>query len=202
MTRNYVVLGTWSPRTNLGSTLYVSNNDCAQPHILQTIDAGCYAQTHANKSAEEAQLVVSLGEHEYDRRRIADSLAWMKNHPEKTAALALARFREFWFPQRKEQSPYAEAVWVITLLSLPGFIWMARARLPAWKYMLAVCAVVPLPYYVVVADIRYRTPLLWVAQITAGYALSRVWSRRSRAREAAFATPGIPDTPSTQTVNR
>jgi hypothetical protein len=173
--RNYAVLGTWSPRTNLGTTLYVSNNDCAQPSILGTIDTGCYDRNHPNKSIEEARLITSLGEPAYDRKRTREALAWMVSHPGRFAWLTLARWRDFWLPETgSDQFPYAEAVWITTLLSLVGFLLM-RAPLPGWTYMIAVSIVVPLPYYIVVADIRYRTPIIWIAQIAAGYALIRTW---------------------------
>ncbi len=178
MVRNRAVLGTWSPRTNLGTTLYVSNIDCAAPHLQATIASGCYNQHHPNTSAQEAGLILRLGEREYDRLRTADSLHWMASHPGQTLRLAGARLVQFWFPQAAEQSPYAQAVWIVTLLSAAGFVWMARERAPGWLYMLAVSALVPIPYYFVVADIRYRTPILWVAQITAGYLLARLWARR------------------------
>ena len=175
MARNHWVLGTWSPRTNLGTTLYVSNNDCALPHLLATIASGCYNRHHPNTSAAEAGLIVSLGEREYDRVRVNDSLQWMLAHPRRTLELAAARFGQFWLPQAAEQTPYAQAVWIVTALSFAGLIAMARRGVPGWLYMLAVSVLVPLPYYFVVADIRYRTPILWAAQIAGGYIVARMW---------------------------
>jgi hypothetical protein len=184
MARNRAVLGTWSPRTNLGTTLYVSNNDCAAPHLLATIASGCYNRNHPNKSPEEAALIVALGEREYDRVRVEASLHWMRQHPGRTLELSAARLAQFWFPQAAQQSPYAQAVWIVTLLSIAGMILMARDGARAWIYLLAVSWLVPLPYYFVVADIRYRTPILWAAHIAAGYLLARLWPRLRRARSA------------------
>jgi len=177
MVRNYVVLGTWSPRTNLGTTLYVSNNDCAAPDRLETLASGCYSRNNANTSQAEAGLILSMGEAAYNSMRVSDSLGWMAANPSKTVRLAAARGVQYWFPDATGQAPYAQAVWLITALSIVGFVWMASNGVPGWGYMLATCLVVPLPYYFVITDIRYRAPILWVAQITGGYVLARLWSR-------------------------
>jgi len=194
MARNHHVLGTWALRTNLGFTLYASNNDCAAPHIFETIRSGCYDRMHPNTSASEAALLLSLGEARFDRLRTQATYEWMKTHPRREFELAVARFREFWFPGPSEQSPYAQAVWITTVLSFLGFIGMARNRIPGWKYMLTVSLVVPVPYYFVVAGIRYRAPVLWIAQITAGYLLVAMHSaaRSWYERKTSAALPSEP----------
>jgi hypothetical protein len=176
MARNYLQFGTWNMRTNFGTTVYVSNNDCALPGILETIRSGCYNKHHPNKDTAEAQLVRDMGEFAYDKKRTADTLQWIQTHPQRTAELALGRFVQYWFPTAEEQSPYAQAIWLTTLLSMGGFVAMARDRIQAWPYMAAVSLLLPLPYYFVVADIRYRVPIMWVSQLAGGYLLARIIS--------------------------
>jgi hypothetical protein len=140
---------------------------------------------------KEARLVRSLGEVAYDQKRTRDAFTWMFSHPSRFIDLTLARTRDFWFPEIGDhQFPYTEAVWITTLLSLIGFALM-RPPLAGWSYMIAVSVVVPLPYYLVFADIRYRTPIIWVAQIAAGYALFHAWETvrekwRSRNRRSSY----------------
>ncbi len=180
--RNHAELDTWNTRTNFGTTLFVSNNDCAQPGLLGTIRTGCYDQNHPNKSLSEARLIVELGEAAYDARRTRDTLLWMKAHPRRTSELALGRFLEYWFPSAEQQTPYSQAVWLTTLLALGGFAWMVRDHVRVTRFLAALSLLLPLPYYFVVADIRYRAPILWVSQLCAGYFLVRfsLWCRCRR----------------------
>ena len=73
--------------------------------------------------------------------------------------------------------PYTTAVvWLITGLSVPGLVLMAW-RCERATYFLAVLLVYPLMYYVVVTDMRYRYPILWISALAAGYAASFCKSR-------------------------
>lgn len=62
-------------------------------------------------------------------------------------------------------------MWLITALSLPGLILMAKRREAVTIYILAVSAIYPLMYYVVVSDMRYRYPVLWLSLLPTGYLL-------------------------------
>jgi hypothetical protein len=74
--RNRYQLGAAVIRTNLGMTLYASNNDCAESSMIETEKVGCYQSRHPNASLSEARLLSSLGEVEYDRLRTADAKRW------------------------------------------------------------------------------------------------------------------------------
>ena len=50
-------------------------------------------------------------------------------------------------------------------------------RVPAAWFLLTVAAIYPLLYYVVVSDVRYRYPVLWLSLLCAGYLLSELASR-------------------------
>src|SRR5579862_7173822 len=94
---------------------------------------------------------------------------WIASHPDRFRRLTLERFREFWFPL-PEDHPYTTAVvWLITALSIPGLILMAWRREPVVFFLLPVLAVYPLMYYIVVTDMRYRYPILWISALAAGY---------------------------------
>ena len=64
--RNYRELGAPVLRTNLGMTLYASNNDCAESSLVEDARLGCYQSHHPNNSLSEARLLAAMGEVEYD----------------------------------------------------------------------------------------------------------------------------------------
>ncbi len=167
--RNERRLGTFVVRTNLGITLYASNNDCASPSLFEEEKDNCHEAYHPNTNPQEAQLVRSLGEVAYDRLRASDAKAWARNHPRRFLVLTAGRFRDFWFPAAAGH-PYKMAViWFATLLSIPGFVLMIRKRLEVTFFVLAVIVLYPVMYYVVVSDVRYRYPILWLSLLPAGF---------------------------------
>lgn len=178
--RNHKQLGKFVVRTNLGLTLYSSNNDCASPSLYEEEISGCYLALHPNTSLQEAQLVRSLGEVEYDRRRISDTKAWIHNHPKAFERLSAARFRDFWFPPLTGFPFKSAIIRLATLLSIPGIILMARRREPLTLFILCVCVVYPILYYIVVSDVRYRYPILWVSLLPCGYFLQWIVQRFRR----------------------
>ncbi|MCU1234137.1 MAG: hypothetical protein JWP63_2104 [Candidatus Solibacter sp.] len=175
--RNYRLWHAPVLRTNLGYTIYSSNNDCAQPSLYWNTRVGCYQRTHPSASAAEIRLLETLGEVEYDRLRLADSLRWIGSHPRRFRELTFARFVEFWFPNPGIAPRTAYAIWIITALSFPGILLMARRRESVAIYTVAVWILYPLLFYVVVSDERYRFPLLWTSLLAAGYFAAHVWSR-------------------------
>lgn len=190
--RNYRQLGAFVIRTDLGVSLYVSNNDCAQSSLLKEELNGCFGAHHPNESAREAGLLLEMGEIQYDRNRIADTKAWIRANPARFLKLTMTRTIEFWFPARevippgyeyasnfgiphyaqsvaRQQNRIAYAIWIVTILSLPGLVLMARSREPFVLFVLTVMAIYPLMYYVVVSDMRYRYPVFWLSLLPAGY---------------------------------
>ncbi len=177
LARNYKLWGRWIVRTNFGMTSYASNNDCAEPSLRGELLSGCFDAMHPNSSAREAQLVRSMGEPAYDRQRTADAIAWMRSHPRRFWWLTWRRIVEFWLPYPTQPLYSCYAVWAATILSIPGLIWMGWKREPAAVLIVAVSLVYPLLYYIVVSDIRYRVPILWLSCLAAGYFVSSLVPR-------------------------
>lgn len=184
MVRNRAVLGTWNLRTNFGTTLMVSNNDSARPDLRSSIDTGGYNSLHPNRDMAEARLIMALGEAAYDAKRTSDGFEWMRRNPKRTFELTLARFRDFWFPPPGGPFHRGLGVWLLTGLGMAGLAWMAKARAPMWGYLAAVILITPMPYYIVVSELRYRAPVLWVSQLAAGYLLARLMERYGRRAES------------------
>jgi len=74
-------------------------------------------------------------------------------------------------------------------LSLPGVVLMVRRREAVAVYILTVSVIYPLMYYIVVSDMRYRYPVLWLSLLPAGYLVREVWAeiRRGSKKSAAAA---------------
>jgi hypothetical protein len=172
--RNAREVGSPVLRTNLGMTLYASNNDCAEASLIEDQKHHCYQRHHPNISASEAQLLSGLGEVIYDRNRTADARKWMIAHPRRFLQLTTMRIGQFWFPPPGEHQFSNCIIWLVTLLSIPGLIVMIWHRQPTALYMIAVSAVYPAMYYVVVSDVRYRYPVLWISLLSAGFCVRRL----------------------------
>jgi hypothetical protein len=171
--RNRIALGTWALRTNSGIALYTSYNDCARPSFIETFHLGCYNTYQVNTSRSEMAVLQRLGEVAYNDRSRALAFDWMRAHPRQSVALTAARIREFWLPSWGLSFPYAGAMCVTTLLGLAGWLMLVRAgQREAW-FILLVLAILPLPYYFVVSDLRYCGQFAWAAQLCAGHLLAR-----------------------------
>jgi hypothetical protein len=180
--RNYLQLGAPVVRTNLGMTLYASDNDCAQASLSADEENNCYQTHHPNVSLEEAQLLQTLGEVKYDRKRTVDAESWIRTHQGRFWMLTLERFGQFWLPAPDERPFNTRAIWVVTVLSLPGLILMIFRREPVTWFVLTVLVIYPLPYYIVVSDARYRYPVLWLSLLPAGYFMRQCYSYFSARR--------------------
>lgn len=203
MLRNRMQLGATVIRTNLGTALYVSNNDCAKPTLLQEENNGCFFAHHPNFNAAEAQIFHRFGEVRYDNLRKSQALLWIRSHPRRFAQLTLLRMRDFWLPPAEGDRFRAFAVWIGTLFSVPGLILMLRRRNAVSLFLLAALFLYPLMYYIVVSEVRYRYPILWLSFLPAGYCLHLLCRLLSSAlRPASLRVPSrspdimtLPSTP-------
>jgi hypothetical protein len=178
--RNFGLWGRLIVRENFGYTLYTSNNPCAVPLLAANLGNHCYAQTHPNENAAEAQLMQRLGEPEYDRVKTAEATAWIRDNPGRFAGLTAWRMLYFWFPTPKDLRVPAYGTWLVTALSIPGLILLWRSRADLALFVTAASLVYPAVYYIVVADIRYRAPFAWIAVIPAAYLCGRIVKARVR----------------------
>lgn len=186
--RNYLQFGAFVVRTNLGFTLYASNNDCAESSLIAEGLHHCYASYHPNASLSECQLLRSIGEIAYDRKRTADAESWIKTHPAKFRLLTVERFRDFWFPPLNEAPFQAVVISLITVLSIPGLVLMIKRRERVTLFVLTVLLIYPLMYYVVVSSTRYRYPVLWLSLLPAGYFLWQIYNWLSARRKIAISS--------------
>jgi hypothetical protein len=174
--RNQIVFGAPVIKNALGIALAESNNECASSNYLLNLQSGCSARHHPYYGQAEADLLVTMGEVKYDTYRLRTAVAWIRSNPGVFLRLTVRRTFEFWFPNPVE-APYAYSISIITLLSLPGFVLMARKEIVFLRFAIWASFVYPLTYYVVFSDSRYRIPILWISLLGAGYFLQAVWIR-------------------------
>ncbi len=159
-----------------GMTLYSSNNDCASSSLIDEERTNCYQSHHPNTSLAEAERLRSL----VKSNMIACVFKTQSHGSGLTAApfarLAMARFRDFWFPPQEDHPFKSVTIWIATLLSIPGLLLMIYRRERVTPFVLFVLAIYPLMYYVVVSDVRYRIPVLWLSLLPAGYFLANIES--------------------------
>jgi hypothetical protein len=167
--RNYRVFhAVFFIRDNLGSELYQSNADCADAR-----DAAnpCHPLLQPNYSLREATLVRDLGEHRYNRLRMADALRWIGDHPARFRDLTLRRIREFWFPTPERPPVYEYSRWLVSILFAVALVQLIRTHHRSTIFFAASMALYPVLYYLVQASTRYRSPVLWISVLPAAYAL-------------------------------
>jgi len=183
--RNYVVFHRFIPlRSALGFNLAISNNDCAPVSMLQSEESGCVMRNSPNYNLEEAQRVQTLGEAQYDKVKLHEAYIWIRANPRRFLSLTLQRVYVFWVPS-ETASPWREitvqgqrkerlVIYVMTILSLPGWLLMARANRDASIVLGLWLLLFPPIYYIALYEGRYRYPILWVTFVCAGYFLSRI----------------------------
>ncbi len=170
--RNYRIWHAPVLRTNFGTTLYSSNNSCAVSSLVGVGLNGCYQRTYPAASDSELKLMNQLGEVAYDRQKTAEATAWIRAHPLRFGLLSMQRAAEFWFPDPALAGPRVYAIWLISLLSIPGIVLMIRHRERASWFLLLLWFLYPLLYYIVYSNFRYRYPILWTSLLPAGYCLA------------------------------
>lgn len=159
-------------RDDLGIALHASNNDCAQASLEANLISGCAASVHPIHNRGEAEMIVRMGEVDYNRLRLGTAREWIATHRSRFLELTRRRIADFWLP------PHDWAIRAITALSLLGLLAMARGAPAPALFFAGVLAVYPLLYYVVESNVRYRYPILWISLLAAGYLPSALQRRR------------------------
>jgi hypothetical protein len=160
-------------RDNLGSELAMSNADCSDARDSVNDANGCHDLLQPNRSRAEAEAIRREGEVPHNRARLETALGWIAGHPARFAWLTVERFREFWFPSADGVRVYTYARWGITILSVPGLVLLVRKRRRAALFLGGSMLLYPIIYYFIQANLRYRSPVLWISVLPAAFALSR-----------------------------
>ncbi|HEU4981929.1 MAG TPA: hypothetical protein VFT88_04545, partial [Acidobacteriaceae bacterium] len=157
MVRNYRVFHAFVPfRANFGAELYMGNNPESDGFRWGKTVNGQYQVSHYK----------SMGEYRYSKQQGALAMAWIRNHPKQFAELSLKRFYFFWSTATHPGTKH----WFLLLvrninycvpniLAILGLALALRRRKPAAWLFLWAFILLPLPYYFVTAEARFRSPL-------------------------------------------
>ena len=167
--RNYLVLGApYFVRDNFGLELYLSNNDQAQPEMMNNIAL----RLHPTGNTAEAAQVAVQGEGPYNRAKLRSALNWIWHNPQRFISLTATRISRYWFPLHGWETYGCR---LINALAIVGG-WLARRN--SMALLLALAAICySLPYAVIQADPKYGYPMLWASALLAGYAVHTLLSR-------------------------
>jgi hypothetical protein len=171
--RNYTVFHDFFfIRSNLGLELRMGNS----PGVAATfeeMDRAGYRYKHPRATIEEARKVQQLGEMEYMREALNESLAWIQDNPLEFFKLTFMRFIHFWFGLLTPSSTSA-FVAALTILAILGIRRIFPSlTLPQRIILLTPMLTYPLIYYLVPFMPRYRTPIDWMLFLLAGVEIWR-----------------------------
>ncbi|MDR3734052.1 MAG: glycosyltransferase family 39 protein [Acidobacteriaceae bacterium] len=163
--RNWKAFGAFIPlRSNFGAELALGDGPDAMGFLME--------YNHPMQSARQLRLYSELGELRYVQMRGAQAKAAIAADPAHFLAISATRFYFFWVsvPQPLDRHPAVEyaremSYCFISLAGLMGLGLALRKRVPAaglfaWAFLL-----LPLTYYFVTAQARFRhpiEPLIWV----------------------------------------
>jgi hypothetical protein len=167
-------------RDNFGLELYVSNNPCAQPTVLENVLSGCHDKTHPNPNPAIAGEIIDKGEIRFNQERLHQAMIWIESNPQSFASLTARRFLRFWFPYLGSLR-YAIPTGILTIISFAGLAILFRNN-PRAAWMLASTLLLyPLVHYFVQFEARYRYPIFWATLLPAAYAVCETarWLRKA-----------------------
>jgi 4-amino-4-deoxy-L-arabinose transferase-like glycosyltransferase len=160
MIRNYRTLHAFVPfRSNFGAELYAGNNPLAYGFRYGVLIG-------LPSKDPQHQLYARLGELSYSRERGDLAKAWIHQHPAQFAALSLKRLYFFWasVPHPQTKRVFGDAIRQIdycfaSIAALLGLALSLKRRTPAAGLFLWAFILLPLTYYFVTVEARFRHPL-------------------------------------------
>jgi hypothetical protein len=169
--RNYLAFGhLFFIRDDLGLELKVSNNNEATPLLDDNISLPYFFKMHPSYSQEEAQVVRTVGEIEYNRLALHSASGWIRDHPKQFLLLTVRRATTFWF--MLGWPPWKGLIIIpMVFLAAVGCIQMLRRHPIAGWTIASIPILFPPIYYVVQTSSRYRLPMYWTVSFFAFYAV-------------------------------
>ena len=181
--RNYKALNAFVfVRSNFGLEFSISNNPHA--HVLAADNIGngdpdnYFHRHHPWSNREEAQALAREGEAAYNRRKLHETMDWVRANPGAFARLTAGRVLYFWFTPYTRQAWKNIVVTPLTALALYGLWLMLRRRLQLGSLVLAAWLAYPLVYYLVQTDTRYRYPIEWTFVLMGVFAVHHLLFER------------------------
>lgn len=189
MARNYQQLGTFGLSTNGGRNLWLGNNERTTPHTGSNLPPS---------KEIEMKLKTAKTEREKDEIYSQAAIAYIKNHPLRTAELFLKKAFYFW---RWDPSPTTEGYvhqnrlhWWVSVLSfgpifvmaLIGFFYSPKNTKKILLLFVFYAAAFTLLHAVYFPKVRFRLPIDQFLIVMAGYGVTLVYGWLLNCRSALF----------------
>ena len=186
--RNYTVFHDFFfIRSNLGLELRMGNSP-GTAATFEAMDRQGHYYKHPRLDPVEAQEVKELGEMEYMREALDETLTWIQDNPLEFFKLTFMRFVHFWFGPLGP-SPTSALTVLLTILAVLGIRHVFPSlTLPQRIILLTPLLTYPLIYYLVPFMPRYRMPIEWIVLMLAGV---EVWSWIRFTWKHWFEIPGV-----------
>ena len=195
--RNWVVFHQFIPmRTNFGAELYLGNGPGASGFAMTN-------EQPFQQSPEQFRLYRRMGEVAYSRMRGEAARRDIASNPWHFVRNTLRRFTYFWFGgpvslhgrwvARAHQAEHAFRYPIVSILGLLGLALALKRRIPGSRLFLWAFVLIPLVYYFVAVDERFRFPLDPLIAILAVYLFQSIFMRREGiGRNLRPSTVGVP----------
>jgi len=164
--RNYNMFHTFFfIRSNLGLELRMGNHEGATA-AMATMNFTM--PQHPRTQLAEARKVQQLGEVEYMRQALRETLTWIWENPLEFLKLTFLRFVYFWFGPLylRRAAAVIPALTILAVLAIRRIF--PLLSLPKRIVILVPLLTYPIIYYLVPYMPRYRTPIDWLIFILAG----------------------------------
>ncbi len=163
--RNWIVFHRFIPlRDNFGAENYMGNGPWSTGFPWGT--------TVPLENRRFLREVATMGEPAWTEDRGRKATLWIRQNPSRFAGLSGKRAYMYWAGVSKSVEEGALVEYgrlmdfqFLSLAGLLGVAWMVRQRLPGWPLFVASVLLLPLPYYLVTVQARFRhtlEPLLFL----------------------------------------
>jgi len=184
--RNYRVFHHLIPmRDNLGAEMQAANGPGSNGFEIIPATLPLFARD------PQTMLYKSLGEYRYSQLMGQKARAYIAAHPAHYAAITLKRFYFYWVsvPHPTGRHPLNEYIRELNycFFSITGILGLAlslKRHIPATQMFLWAFILLPITYYLIIANARYRHPLEPLICIFTVYLFQSTEPRKRKARQA------------------
>jgi hypothetical protein len=142
---------------------------------------------HPNVDPAEAMKVQYLGEIAYNRAKMNEALAWIRENPIKFIKLTALRVLYCWFP-KTDRLPQSIVAGILTIAAGIGLSQLFRINSLAAVLITTIWVSYPIIFYFLQFHTRYRYPIHWTFVILAALAFDRALQSSSSVRRLRAAT--------------
>jgi hypothetical protein len=182
--RNYRVFHAFVPiRGNLGVETYLGNGPGSEGWVM--------VYDHPNMASDQFHLYQQMGELQYAKMRGDRAKAYMRAYPVHFISNTVKRIYFFWVSVPSDakwalELPRVISYSFISFAGLLGLLLALKNRIPGSALFAWIFLLLPLPYYTVFVQARFRHPLEPFLTILAVYLFQSATPRRQKLEAATI----------------